>query len=146
MGERRTFSSENVVGVSDMSDFWHQAWWSFLWVVFPLLWFFLNSGKLWAKHSHRRKALDVLKVYAQKGTEPPQELTKIIAAEMVRDTEMSGYWRSAIFFGCMSLAFCLMAVFGVPGNSHGSHGVTIVAIIMAVLAVCNVAAALRPKS
>ena len=46
----------------------------FFWLIFPIFGMGIAVFAIWMAHSSKRKTLDLLRIYAQQGKEPPQAL------------------------------------------------------------------------
>ena len=50
----------------------------FFWLIFPILGMGMGAFAIWNEFSRQKKALEVLKVYAEKGQEPPESVMQIL--------------------------------------------------------------------
>ena len=51
---------------------------SFWWLIFPLMGFVFGGFGMWMSHRRSQQALDILKTYAEQGKEPPPEVMQAI--------------------------------------------------------------------
>ena len=56
-----------------MADLFRQ----FFWIIFPVFGMCMGAFAIWNEFSRQKKALEVLKIYAEKGTEPPESVRAI---------------------------------------------------------------------
>ncbi|MET0337390.1 MAG: hypothetical protein ABW063_06465 [Caulobacter sp.] len=131
-----------------MEDLFRSYWW----LIFPLFGFACAGWDSWLKFRRQQAAIDLLKTYAAKGTEPPAELLKALdrpqddgrdAGGMGKSRE--GHLYSVVMFGVMAAGFTYAAVTDLFGV--GSAFV-IVAVVMAALALASLVILLvtRPRA
>jgi hypothetical protein len=117
----------------------------FFWIIFPVLGMGMGAFAIWNEFSRQKKALEVLKVYAEKGTEPPESVLAVLNKASTRDRRPRGSrWASAAFFGIFSAGFAGLAIWTYvnSGPSAFSTGWLIAAIALGALCASNVVAAL----
>ena len=105
----------------------------FFWLVFPIFGMFVGAFAIWNEFSRQKKALEVLKVYAEKGQEPPESVMQILGkASTPRARRRSSSWAGAAFAGVMSAGFAALAVWTYVNNGAYSFvaGWTIAAIAL----------------
>ncbi len=124
-----------------MADLFRQ----FFWLIFPIFGMGMGAFSIWNEFSRQKKALDVLKVYAEKGQEPPESVMQVLgrASTRGRDRGRSG-WPQAVFFGVLGAGFAGLAIWSyVGGRSFGFQiGWILAAVAMGALCASNVVAAL----
>ena len=124
-----------------MADLFRQ----FFWIIFPIFGMCMGAFAIWNEFSRQKKALEVLKVYAEKGTEPPQSVLEVLNRASTRDRRPRGSrWSAAAFFGILSAGFAGMAVWTYANQGPFSFvtGWTIAAIALGALFASNLVAAL----
>ena len=118
----------------------------FFWLIFPILGMGMGAFAIWNEFSRQKKALEVLKVYAEKGQEPPESVMQILgrASTASRDRRGRSAWSRATFFCALALGFAGMAVW--TGMTSGSYsfetGWTIAAIVLGALGLSALVTAL----
>ena len=119
----------------------------FFWLIFPIFGMGMGAFAIWNEFSRQKKALEVLKVYAEKGQEPPESVLQILgqastprSGRRSRRRVMGG----AAFFGVLSAGFAAMALwtFANGGPQQFVIGWTIAAIALAALFASNLVQAL----
>ena len=78
----------------------------FFWIIFPVLGMGVGAFAIWNEFSRQKKALEVLKVYAEKGQEPPES----VLALLNRSSSPGGGrsrnpWAQVAYFGVMAAGF-----------------------------------------
>lgn len=125
------------------------------WIIMPVLGIVLGIGlaafAIWNEFSRQRKALDVLRIYAEKGQEPPPAVLAVLDRASVSDetnrTPRSPWARFA-FFLVMSIGFGLLAAWFSQSHAAGAwlfvaaSGVT--CFVMAAVTASALVSALRP--
>ncbi|MCC7266657.1 MAG: hypothetical protein IT546_04860 [Caulobacteraceae bacterium] len=118
-----------------MEDLFRHFWW----IIFPIFGMGMGVYGMWIDHRRRRDAIDLLKVYAQKGAEPPPELTRVMAQMAdpwgLNSTNSSGryneLWSMATFLAlCAGFSFAAYA-----GPAEAAWAFVMVAIIMGIFAI-----------
>jgi hypothetical protein len=81
-------------------------------MIIPLAGMSIGAFAIWTEHQRKQKALEVLKVYAEQGTEPPPSLVAGIAqatssrnARPIDSNTAAANWASAAFFLIMAVGF-----------------------------------------
>lgn len=109
---------------------------------------------MWSHQRSRREAIELLKVYAQKGEQPPEALLQAISASSSNDdwgwgstpadpTRKSySEWQGVALFLSLGAAFLFASVYG-PGEAQWAF--VMVAIIMGGLAVGSLVVALLKR-
>ena len=134
---------------------------SFWWLIFPLMGFVFGGFGMWMSHRRSQQALDILKTYAEQGKEPPPEVMQAIQGGGVNGPGYGGpgygpgpyggyggpwggwgarayrwgpywAWRRVVIFGSLAAGFGFAAWYG-GGETHGPF--ILVAIIMGCLTV-----------
>jgi hypothetical protein len=83
-----------------MADIFRQ----FFWLIFPVLGMCFAAFAVWNEFSRQKKALEVLKVYAEKGTEPPESVLMVLNRASVSHKHRN-HFAEAAFAGVMALGF-----------------------------------------
>jgi hypothetical protein len=52
--------------------------WSFWWLIFPIMGFAFGGFGMFMRHRHNQKALDILKAYVDQGKDPPPEVLRAV--------------------------------------------------------------------
>jgi hypothetical protein len=112
----------------------------FFWLIFPVLGMGIGAFSIWNEFSRQKKALEVLKVYAEKGAEPPESvlavLTRASTPVAVKSPRQANPLAQTAFFGVMALGFGGLALW--MGQSPGlivfTIGFTIAGFALAALA------------
>ena len=96
-----------------MSDLVRQ----FFWIIFPILGMGIGALAVWSEFARQKKALEVLKVYAEKGVEPPASVLAVLnrASTPGGGTKEpnANPWARFAFFLVMMIGFgCVAAWFG----------------------------------
>lgn len=117
----------------------------FFWMVFPIFGMGVGAWAIWNEYSRQKKALEVLKVYAEKGQEPPESVLEVLTRASTPTPRRSRSALSrAVFFGVLTVGFAFMAVW-THANSGPFQFVTgwsIAAIALGALCASNLVAAL----
>jgi hypothetical protein len=89
-----------------MADLFRQ----FFWIIFPVFGMAFAAFAVWNEFSRQKKALEVLKVYAEKGVEPPESVVAVLtrASTGHRTASNSNPLAQAAFFGVMALGFAAL--------------------------------------
>ncbi len=96
-----------------MADLFRQ----FFWIIFPVFGMGIGAFSIWNEFSRQKKALEVLKVYAEKGQEPPESVLNILDRASTHQRRRGAGWSGAAFAGVMALGFAGMAIWtGVNGG------------------------------
>ena len=123
-----------------MADLFRQ----FFWIIFPVFGMGIGAFSIWNEFSRQKKALEVLKVYAEKGTEPPQSVLEVLNRASTRQRRRGAGWSGAAFFGVLTIGFAGMAIW--TGVNEGPFsfvtGWTIAAIALGAVCASNVVQAL----
>jgi len=117
----------------------------FFWIIFPIFGMGMGAFAIWNEFSRQKKALEVLKVYAEKGTEPPPSVLEVLNRASTRDRRPRGSrWATAAFFGILSAGFAGMAIWNAADRGPFAFvtGWTIAAIALGAVCASNVVAAL----
>jgi hypothetical protein len=116
----------------------------FFWIIFPVFGMGIGAFSIWNEFSRQKKALEVLKVYAEKGTEPPESVLSVLNRASTRQRRAGRGWSSAAFFGVLSVGFAGMAVWTAANDGPFSFvtGWTIAAIALGAVCASNVVQAL----
>jgi hypothetical protein len=122
----------------------------FFWLIFPVLGMGMGAFAIWNEFSRQKKALEVLKVYAEKGQDPPESVMQVLnkastprSGRRSRSRSMGG----AAFFGVLSLGFAGMAIW-THANGGGFQfvvGWTIASIALGALFASNLVQALSAR-
>lgn len=125
-----------------MEDLFRQFWW----LIFPVFGMAMGVYGMWNDQRRRRDTIELLKVYAEKGQEPPAEMLKAVARSsddmwenggfgpddiVPRQRNPYGEWRNLALYLSLGAAFLFAAWFG-PGSAQWAF--VMVAIIMGGLA------------
>ena len=123
-----------------MTDLFRQ----FFWMIFPVFGMCFAAFAVWNEFSRQKKALEVLKVYAEKGTEPPESVLQVLNRASTRQRRTASGWPGAAFFGVLSLGFAGMAVWTSSNSGPGQFVTfwTIAAIALGALCASNLVVAL----
>lgn len=137
-----------------MHSDWTGFFWSFWWLIFPLMGFAFGAFGMWMGYRHQRDRMELMKTYAQQGKDPA-EVARILnagAPGAPPDPYWNGYgygrpywgpwgpwgrygpyreWRRFIVFLCLAIGFGLASQYSDTGAEHAFW---IVAVIMGVLA------------
>ena len=116
----------------------------FFWIIFPIFGMGVGAFAIWNEFSRQKKALEVLKVYAEKGTEPPQSVMDVLTRASVSRPRRGGAMANAVFFGMLAAGFAGMAIWTSvnDGPFQFVTGWAIAAIALAALCGSNVVRAL----
>ena len=105
------------------------------WIILPVLGMGLGAFAIWSEFRRQEKALEVLRVYAEKGEEPPQAVIAILNRASAPDSPSSPPWASFGFYTVMALGFGLTAVWVSQGGARTwvfTLGFGVTAFVMAV--------------
>jgi len=94
---------------------------------------------LWRRHRREIGALDILRTYAAQGKEAPAEVTTLLQTVLHRNRRAK-YWRMAILFACLTLAFSDIAWLGV--GIRPNHAFVIPTLILGALTAWSILSAL----
>ncbi len=86
----------------------------------------------------------MLKVYAEKGQEPPESVLQVLNRASIRQRRRGGGWPGAAFCGVLAVGFAGMAIWTYVNDGPWSFetGWTIAAIALGAVCASNVVAAL----
>ena len=123
-----------------MADLFRQ----FFWIIFPVMGMLMGAFSIWNEFSRQKKALEVLKVYAEKGQEPPQSVLDVLNRASTRQRRRGSSWSGAAFTGVMAVGFAGLAIgtYVNEGPWAFETGWTIAAIALGAICASNVVAAL----
>ena len=135
---------------------------SFWWLIFPIMWFGFGFFGMWLRHRRHRDAMEVLKTYAAQGKEPPAEVSRILSG--AADPSSCGpwgggygygwwgrrygpywEWRRVFIFTSLAVGFGIAAYYGDEWGVHGEPAFIIVAAVMGCLAVGSLLFALMTR-
>ena len=88
-----------------MADIFRQ----FFWLIFPVLGMCFAAFAVWNEFSRQKKALEVLKIYAEKGTEPPDSVVAVLNRASVSQKHRN-HLAEAAFAGVMAVGFAGLTV------------------------------------
>ena len=88
-----------------MADLFRQ----FFWIIFPVFGMCMGAFAIWNEFSRQKKALEVLKIYAEKGTEPPESVLALLNRASTRSSRRNPL-AGAVFAGVLALGFAGMAI------------------------------------
>jgi hypothetical protein len=125
-----------------------QFFFSFWWLIFPIMWFGFGLLGMVFRHRRHRDAMEVLKTYAAQGKEPPPEVSRILTGSADSSCgPWGGYgwgarrwgpyweWRRVFIFTSLAVGFGVAAYYGDDWGVHGEPAFGIVAAVFACLAV-----------
>ena len=117
------------------------------WIIFPILGMGIGALAVWGDFSRQKRALEVLKVYAEKGTEPPASVLDVLnRASTVGRRRGDNPWSRMTFFLVMSVGFGALAFWSAHGDPSRSgafiSGFGIISFAMFALAASALVAAL----
>ncbi len=117
----------------------------FFWLIFPIFGMGMGAFAIWNEFSRQKKALEVLKVYAEKGQEPPESVMKVLGAASTRSSRRRGSsWSAATFFGVLAAGFAALAVWTYTNDGPFPFltGWSIAAVALGALCASNIVGAL----
>ena len=79
----------------------------FFWIIFPVLGMGIGAFAIWNEFSRQKKALEVLKVYAEKGQEPPESVLALLnrSSSPGGGARARNPWAQVVYFGVMAAGF-----------------------------------------
>ena len=116
-------------------DFW--------WLLFPLGWLVAGGFNSLLNYQRQKRALELMRTYAEKGQEPPESLIRLLGkgsdgdasitpqASVERDA--AGYWSLVALFAVMSLGFAGAGYF--TNLDRGTGAFFIVAVTLGAVGV-----------
>ena len=118
----------------------------FFWLIFPILGMGIAFMAVAGEFGRQKRALEVLRVYAEKGTEPPASVLAVLsrASSEKKRNPMAGFALFAVLaigFGGVTLWFAYMG-FGWPFEL----GFGIASFVMVAIAAANLVSALSKNS
>ncbi|HTT96819.1 MAG TPA: hypothetical protein VMF58_02130 [Rhizomicrobium sp.] len=118
----------------------------FFWLIFPILGMGIAFMAVAGEFGRQKKALDVLRTYAEKGTEPPASVLAVLSR--ASSEKKKNPWASFVFFTVMAIGFIFTA--GWFSSTGGGWpfvlGFAITSFVMAALALSNLVQALSRSS
>lgn len=110
----------------------------FFWLIFPILGMGIAFVAVFGEFARQRRALEVLRVYAEKGTEPPPSVLAVLSRASAESKKRNPL-ASFAFFLIMALGFAFTAGWfnSAPGAWLFVLGFGITAFVMAALAASN---------
>jgi hypothetical protein len=121
-----------------MHAYWHQYWW----LIFPTVGFACAFWALWLQHRRQKAAIDLLRIYAQQGKDPPAELLKVLQSDGDGRPPYR-HWQDAALLGVLAVAFAVMAC--LQEGMRSKTGLIFATIVLAALTVNSVVAALLQR-
>jgi len=115
------------------------------WIILPILGMGLGAFAIWSEFRRQEKALEVLRVYAEKGEEPPPAVLAILNRASAPDTPTAPPWARFGFYAVMALGFGLTAMWVSQGGARTwvfTLGFGVTAFVMAAFAVQAMVSAL----
>lgn len=134
-----------------MEDLFQQFWW----LIFPIFGMGMGAYSMWSHERRRRDAIDLLKLYAQKGEEPPPAILKAVSSPnpeswgvdmgdagdiAARRRKSYSDWYNVVLFLSLGAAFLFAARYGPEGAEWAfvmvaiiMGGLTIGSLVVAVL-------------
>ncbi len=89
----------------------------FFWIIFPIFGMGIGALAVWGEFSRQKRALDVLKIYAEKGTEPPASVLAVLNRAGTSGGRGRGNpWSRMVFFLVLSIGFGALAFFSAHGD------------------------------
>lgn len=130
-------------------DFW--------WLMFPLAWLVSGSVSSFFNYQRQRRALELIRTYAERGQEPPQALIDLIQKPIDPDAAMwdavgsgsssvrgpTNYWSLVALFAAMSLGFAGAGYF--TDLDRGSGAFYLVAVTMGAVGIWALVNALMQR-
>jgi hypothetical protein len=118
----------------------------FFWLIFPILGMGIAFMAVAGEFGRQKKALDVLRTYAEKGTEPPASVLAVLSR--ASSEKKKNPWASFVFFLVMAIGFIFTAGWfnGNGGSWPFILGFAITSFVMAALALSNLVQALSRSS
>jgi len=122
----------------------------FWWLIFPLWWMVLRVVRTFRQQSAQDRALEVLRIYAAQGKEPPPEVLKALTQTRAHEDDYgdgvtsgplyqshaansaTSAWWTFFVFAALAGGFGYGALYFFTDDARGAF--TIVAVIMGVLA------------
>jgi hypothetical protein len=101
----------------------------FWWLIFPLCGMAMGLLHMNQRHDRNNRILDMIRVYAEQGKEPPPELLKLLN-DQGEQMGHSGPWMPVFLFGALAAGFALGAVMRM-GQDHSALPFLFIAIVMA---------------
>jgi hypothetical protein len=120
----------------------------FFWLIFPIMGMGMGAFSIWNEFSRQKKALEVLKVYAEKGQEPPESVLQILGRASVKTRRnRNSSWAGAAFAGVMAVGFAGLAIWTdvTTGGFPFVMGWSIAAIALGAICASNVVGALTRR-
>lgn len=126
-----------------MADLFREFWW----ISFPMAAFAYTGWVQWIQYRRQKALLDVLKVYAEKGQEPPSAVTSALNRQESNGAwshgaggEAGRYWLLAGLFGTLCAGFVWG---GLDGRMDGGSGAfMIVGFVMGAVALWSLICAM----
>lgn len=114
------------------------------WIVLPVLGIALGAYAIWGEFSKQKRALEVLRIHAEKGTEPSDAVLEMLtrAGGGVPAAPARSPWASFGFYLIMALGFGALTAWFLQGNAErvwmfviafGITGFTMAALAVAAL-------------
>jgi hypothetical protein len=109
----------------------------------------MGAFAIWNEFSRQKKALEVLKVYAEKGTEPPESVIAVLnrATTDQKGASHRNPFAQAAYFGVMSVGFAGLTVWFSfhPDGWMFTTGFAIASFALAALAASSLVQGLTAK-
>ncbi len=119
---------------------------SFVWVIFPVFGMAMGAFAIWNEFSRQKKALDVLRVYAERGTEPPESVLALLdrASSSRPGRRAGGPWSQFAFFAVLAAGFGALDLWMLWAGRGGPFimGFAVITIALTALAVSALVQAL----
>lgn len=84
-------------------------WYQFWWLIFPVMGMGMGFLRIWQEHQRQKQVIDLLRTYAEKGTEPPASMIEALNAQRYYRRAARNPWSVAAFFGTMATGFIIVA-------------------------------------
>ena len=127
---------------SDLFEFASSYWW----LIFPLGWGLLAMLQTWLRHRQARAMIDLLKIYVDRGEDPPDALLNAIlpqAPSVQRSFEPLQFWLCSLLLSSGAIGFAALAWLRTrQGDSDSANAVFIAILLGAAAAACAAFAAI----
>jgi peptidoglycan/LPS O-acetylase OafA/YrhL len=112
-------------------------------LILPLAGVLLGALAIWKSHQRESRALDVLKIYAERGAEPPEGVLEALLNR--RRRPRGSEWALFALYATLAAGFGLTALYTFLRHHRGEWGLGLPGLIFLALAISSYVQAVRGR-